>query len=347
MSAAHNEPAHPGNAARLIELYYEQGWTDGLPVVPPSEESVGAMLAAAGLRGNDLIGEVFERHARLTADKVAVNAVLAGCRPAYMPVVVAAMRGLLHKDYHYHGAATSTGGSSVAVIVNGPIARELEINSGTNALGPGTRANATIGRAVRLTMMNALNTRAPKLDRSTLGNAGKYSLCFAENEAASPWEPLHVERGFKAGESTVTVFAAEGHIQIYNQLSADAETLCRTMADAMSQLGSMGIVGQPQTVVIFAGEHQEVFRKAGWSRARVRQCLYDHARRTIADAKRAGRLPGRLEPKDESTWRHAVARPEDILMVAAGGDAGAFSACLPGWGSGTLCRAVTTRIERP
>ncbi len=347
MSATHSEAAHPGDAARLIEMYFERGWTDGLPVVPPSEESVGAMLAAAGLRGSDVLGEVFERHTRLTADKVAVNAVLAGCLPAYMPVLVAAVKGVLHKDYHFHGAATSTGGSSVAIIVNGPIGPELGINAGGNALGPGSRANATIGRALRLVMMNALNTRPGKLDQSTLGNPGKYTLCFAENEADSPWEPLHVERGFHPQDSTATVFAAEGHIQVYNQFSADPETLCRTMADAMSNLGSMGVVGQPQAVVIFAGEHTEIFRKAGWQRPQVRQCLYDHARRSVAEAKRAGRLPGKIEPQDERTFRHAVARPEDIVLVAAGGAAGAFSACLPGWGSGKICKSVTTRIEHP
>jgi hypothetical protein len=332
-------------AAHLIEQYYERGWSDGLPVMPPSEESVGAMLAAAGLAGGEVLGEIHERNARVTADKVAINAVLAGCRPEYFPVVVAAVKGLCHPDYGYHGPATSTGGSAAVLIVNGPIARRLDINSGGNAFGPGRRANATIGRAVRLTMMNAINTRPGGLDLSTLGNPGKYSFCFAENEADSPWEPLHVERGFRPEDSAVTVFAAEGHIQVYNQLSADPDTLCRTMADAMSNLGSIGIVSQPQVVVVWAGEHTEVFRRAGWSKRQVKEQLHAQARRTVADLKRAGRLPGAAAPEDERAFRHVVRGVDDLILVHAGGKAGSFSACLPGWGGISATRSVTVRIE--
>lgn len=339
--------AEAQDAGALIELYYEKGWTDGFPVVPPTEAAVGAMLDAAGMRGSEVLGEIFERHTALTADKVAINAVLAGCKPAYMPVILAAMQGLLDERYHFHGAATSTGGSCVVTIVNGPIARELDINAGCNAFGQGWRANATIGRAVRLTMMNALNTRPGKLDRSTLGNPGKYSFCFAEDEANSPWEPYHVEQGYAAEESTVTVFAAEGTIQVYNQLSADPESLCRTLADAMANLGSMGVIGQPQCAVVIAGEHQEIFRKAGWGRQQVKQTLFDLAKRSIADAKRAGRLPGAVEAKDETTFRHVVADPNELILLAAGGDAGSFSTCIPGWGSASICRAVTVPIARP
>jgi hypothetical protein len=335
------------DAAALIEQYYRRGWTDGLPVVPPTEASVGAMLAAAGLKGPEVLGSVAERNTSVTADKVAVNAVLAGCLPAYMPVVVAAVKGLCHPDYGYHGPATSTGGSAAVLICNGPVAARLDINSRDNALGQGWRANATIGRAVRLVMMNALNTRPGKLDRSTLGNPGKYSFCFAENEAESPWEPLHVERGFGPAESTVTVFAAEGQIQVYNQLSNTPEALCRTLADALANLGSIGIMGQPQAVIVIAGEHMEIFRKAGWSKAQVKQTVHGLARRTHADLKRAGRMPGPLAPEDETAWRHVTRTPDDLIVVHAGGRAGSFSACLPGWGGIAATRSVTTRIETP
>ncbi|HUJ75183.1 MAG TPA: hypothetical protein VL359_10010, partial [bacterium] len=208
--SASNTPALGAaqDAQALIEAYYARGWTDGLPVVPPSEAAVGDMLAAVGLKGREVVGEVAARHAVVTADKVAINAVLAGCLPEYMPVVLAAVKALCHPDYGYHGPATSTGGSSAVVIVNGPVAARLGINAQDNVFGQGWRANATIGRAVRLVMMNVLNTRPGVLDRSTLGSPGKYAFCFAENEAESPWEPLHVERGFKREESTVTLFAA-------------------------------------------------------------------------------------------------------------------------------------------
>ncbi|MCH9047148.1 MAG: hypothetical protein IIA40_13720 [SAR324 cluster bacterium] len=332
------------DARDLIEVYYEKGWTDGLPVVPPTEASVGAMLASAGLRGEEVVGEIPDRHVRLTADKAAINAVLAGCLPEYMPVVVAALKGICHPDYCYHGAATSTGGAAVAVIVNGPIAARLDINATDNVLGPGFRPNATIGRAVRLTMMNAINTRPGKLDRSTMGNPGKYSLCFAENEGASPWEPLHVERGFRAEESTATVFAVEALIQVYNQLSNTAEQLLLPFADAMSNLGSMNIAAQGQVMVLFAGEHCETLRSSGWSKRQIRDYLYGHARRTLADLKRVGRLAGPVEPGDADAWRHPVKTPEDIVVLSAGGAAGAFSTLLMGWGSSSNSRSITTPV---
>ena len=200
---------------------------------------------------------------------------------------------------------------------------------------------------MRLVMMNAINTRPGKLDRSTLGSPGKISFCFAENEACSPWEPLHVERGFQADDSTTTVFAAEAIIQTYNQLSKDPECLLLGMADAMANMGSMNIVGQQDVVTVFGGEHTEVLRKSGWGKRQVKQFLYDHAKRSIADLKKAGRLPGEIDKKDAVTWRHAVQNPDAIVAVCAGGEAGSFSACLPGWGSHRATRSVTTPVVIP
>ena len=337
----------PRDAAELIEMYFQKGWTDGLPVVPPSEDSVGAMLRAAGLEGREVVGEVEARHTTVTAEKVAINAVMAGCLPEHMPVVVSAVKGLCHPDFCYHGIATSTGGAAVAIIVNGPIARRLGINAGGNAFGPGYRPNMVIGRSLRLLMMNAINTRPGGLDRSTLGTPGKTSFCFAENEEASPWEPMHVERGFGAGESTTTVFACEGIIPTYNQLSDNPEGVLLGMADAMSYKGSMQIIGQQDVVVVLAGEHMKVMGDAGWSKTQVKQFLYDHAWRSIADLKRAGRIAGEVTPEDETTQRHSVRKPEDIAVVVAGGEVGSFSACLTGWGSHKGTRTVTTPIAAP
>src|ERR1700752_15779 len=207
--------------SELIEAYYAQGWTDGLPVVPPSDASIEAMLAAGGFRGNEVIGEIVGRNTEVVADKVAINAVMAGCRPEYLPVVVAALRSLCHPDFAYHGPASSTGGSAMVLIVNGPIVGKLGINHGNNAFGPGHRPNATIGRAVRLTMMNVMNTRPALLDRAPLGNPGKYSFCFAEHEDDHPWEPLHVSRGLRPTDSAVTVYASNSLYQVYNQLAAE------------------------------------------------------------------------------------------------------------------------------
>ena len=345
MSAQAGEAAGPRGAAELIEFYFQKGWTDGLPVVPPSEDSVGAMLAGAGLKGDETVGEVEARNVRVTADKVAVNAVMAGCLPEFMPVVVSAVKGLCNPDFCYHGIATSTGGASVVIIVNGPIAARLEINGRDNAFGPGYRPNLTIGRALRLLMMNAVNTRPGVLDRSTLGSPGKIAFCFAENEQDSAWEPLHVERGYQAGESTTTVFAAESAIQVYNQLSGDPAALLLGMADAMANIGSMNIMGQQNVVAVLAGEHMRVMRESGWSKAQVKGFLYENARRTVASLRRAGRMVGEAKPEEENQWRHAVRKPEDILVVSAGGEVGSFSSVLTGWGSHTGTRAVTTPIE--
>ncbi len=335
-----------GNPAELFEAYFERGWTDGLPVVPPTEKSIAEMLAGAALRGDEIIGGIAERGVEVSAEKLAINAVMAGCRPEYLPVVVAAIRGLCHRDFAYHGPASSTGGSAMVLIVGGPIARRIGLNSGNNVFGQGTRANATIGRAVRLVMMNVMNTRPGFLDRATLGNPGKYSFCFAESEAQSPWEPLHVERGCSAAQSAVTVYASNSLYQVYNQLAATPEPLLRCFADALCHLGTPNLRGFNQSLVVFAGEHADMLRGNAWSKSDVRRFLIEHARRTVADLKRAGRRPGEIEPSDEQTWKYAFERPEDILIACAGGAAGSWSACLPGWGN-KWTRSVTTVIDVP
>jgi len=334
----------PQNAAELIEAYYRHGWTDGFPVVPPSGASLSAMLAAAGLQKDTVVGVISTRNTVITADKVAMNAVMAGCLPEYMPVIVSAVKGMCHPDFSYHGMATSTGGASLAVIVNGPISERLGINARDNLFGPGNRANMTIGRSLRLLMMNSLNTRPGILDRSAIGSPGKISFCFAENEADSPWEPLHVERGFKRDEATTTVHAAEDIIQVSNSLARTPEALLLGMADTMANMGSVNIIGQQNIVAVFAGQHSKILKASGWSKQQVKQYLFDHARRRVADLKKAARLPGPMGPEDETAWRHAVRKPEDIIVVCAGGAVGDFSACLLGWGSYKSTRAITTII---
>jgi len=332
------------DAAALIEAYYEQGWTDGLPVVPPSDASILAMLSAAGLAGHEVLGEIAGRNTEVIADKAAVNAVMAGCRPEYMPVVVAAVKSLCAPAFAYHGPASSTGGSAMILIVNGPIARRLAINSGNNAFGQGHRPNATIGRAVRLIMMNTMNTRPGLLDRATLGNPGKYAFCFAEHEEDHPWEPLHVARGLKADDSAVTLIASNSLYQVYNQLAAAPEPLLLCFADALSNMGSPNLKGFNETLIVFAGEHADILRTAGWSREQVQRFLVERTKRCVADYKRAARMPGAVTEQDETTWRHVFERPEDILIACAGGRAGSWSACLPGWGN-KWTRSVTTRID--
>jgi hypothetical protein len=327
--------------AALVEAYYDAGWTDGLPVMPPSDASIAAVLAAADLRPEETVGEIHGRNALVTGESLAVNAVLAGCLPAYAPVVVAAVKSLCHPDFAYHGPASSTGGSAMVLIVGGPIAETLGINSGHNAFGQGHRANATIGRAVRLIMMNALNTKPGLLDRATFGNPGKYTFCFAERED-TVWEPFHVSRGFRAEDSTLTLYASNSLCQVYNQLANTPEAVLRCYADALYNLGSPNVYGYNQSLVVLGFEHADVLRAAGWSRRDAQSFLVASCRRRVADLKRAGRLPGELTADDETTWRYGFESPDDLLIVCAGG-AGSWSAVLPGWGK-KWTRAITTRI---
>ena len=331
-------------AADAIEFCFQQGWTDGLPVVPPTTERVGALLEAARLDPKQEIGFVAHRAVSVTAEKVAINAVMAGCRPEYMPVVVAAVEGIVDPRWSYHGPGTSTAGAAVLMIVNGPIARALDINAGDNLFGPGWRANLTIGRAVRLVMRNVCGSVPGTLDRGTLGHPGKLSYVIAENEADSPWTPLHVERGFRAEQSTVTVMAAEAPHQFYNQLSSGAEGVLTTLCDDMRISGN--VMGQPHYALVIAGEHMRTIAGDGWDKKRIRQFVWENTQNSHAHLKRTQRMTGALQPGDETKLRPLVATPDDILVVAAGGRAGAFSGYIPGWSSAKSSQAVTKEIKR-
>lgn len=334
----------PAEAAAWIEFYYQQDWSDGLPLVPPTEESVRTMLEAGKIKASEIIGTIAERNATIPAEKVAINAVMAGCLAEYFPVVLAAVRCLCRPEFHYHNPATSTGGSALTLIVNGPIGPELGINAIHNAFGPGVRANATIGRALRLVMLNVLNTRPGLLDKATLGSPGKYAFCFAENEADHPWHPLHVERGFQQEDSTVTLFASNTLMGVYNQLAREPEPLLLEFADAVCNLATPNVYGFNQTLMVLAGEHAKILKRSGWSRRQVQEFVIQYARCTVADFKRAGRLSGEITAGDETAWRYVMRDPGDLLIVFAGAEGGSWSACLPGWGN-KWTRSVTELIE--
>ena len=332
------------DVADPIEFCFQQGWTDGLPVVPPTAERVAALLEVARLDPKQEIGFVTHRAVSVTAEKVAINAVMAGCRPEYMPVVVAAVEGIVDPRWSYHGPGTSTAGAAVLMIVNGPIARALDINAGDNLFGPGWRANLTIGRAVRLVMRNVCGSIPGTLDRGTLGHPGKLSYVIAENEADSAWTPLHVERGFRAEQSTVTVMAAEAPHQFYNQLSSGAEGVLTTLCDDMRISGN--VMGQPHYALVIAGEHMRTIAGDGWDKKRIRQFVWENTQNSHAHLKRTQRMTGPLQPGDETKLRPLVATPDDILVVAAGGRAGAFSGYIPGWASAKSSQAVTKEVKR-
>src|SRR5262249_31551455 len=276
-------------------------------------------------------------------EKVAINAVLAGCRPEYMPVVVAAIEAIGDPRWSYHGPGTSTAGAAVLILVNGPVARAIDVNAGDNLFGPGWRANLTIGRAVRLVMRNVCGSRPRTLDRGTLGPPGKLSYVIAENEAESPWLPLHVERGLRPDQSAVTVMAADGPHQFYNQLSSTAEGILTTLADDMRVSGN--VMGQPQYLLVLAGEHMRTIARDGWTKAMIREFVFARTQNSHAHLKRTQRMAGAPEPGDGSRMRPLVESPDDILIVAAGGRAGAFSAYVPGWGSRRASQAVTKEVK--
>ena len=303
------------SALEAIERCYELGWTDGLPVVPPTEARVAEFIERTGRPGGEVIGELPERRREITVGKVAANAVMAGCLPEYMPVVLTATEAMLDPVFNLVGPSSSMGGSAILTIVNGPVVRELNINARNNLFGPGNRANATIGRAIRLVLMNACAAIPGVFDRSVIGHPGKYTYCIAEAETETHWTPLHVERGFQAEQSTVTVFAGESPRQVRSV--GHPEPILLAIADAASSLGtnmstsgSVGETGtgvrQGQIVVTIAGNSR---LWQDWSKAQVRDFIFQRARRTVAELKQAHVLAGDPEPGDDSTPVSLIPRP--------------------------------------
>jgi hypothetical protein len=329
------------NSLDAIEYYFQKGWTDGLPIVPPTEERIYEMLASVKMSPDTIVGSIPERGRVFTAELVAINAVMAGCLPGYFPVVMAAAQAISEPDFGLHGPSASTHGAAIMIAVNGPITKQIGLNDGANAFGPGNRANATIGRAIRLLMINAGGS--PEFDRSTLGTPAKYSFCFAEKD--TDWEPLHVQRGYRREESTVTVFACEGPNQIQNHSALKAENILRTMADRMSPLGSFNIASETEMAVILCPEHYQHLNKEGWTKDTVQQFLYEHASRTVSEMKKGGIIEESLLPNDDKVYKHAVPSPDHILLMVAGGEAGRFSACMPGWFSYKQSKAITKSIK--
>ena len=339
LTAAEHEVA---GWAEAIETYFERGWTDGLPVVPATAEAVRRFLDAAGRRPDDVVLRESTRRRTITAEKIAINAVMAGCRPEYMPVLLAALEAMADPAFTLHGAITSTGGSATLLVVNGPIRTRLGFNAGGNVFGPGWRANATLGRAIRLITLNCLGALPGLLDRSTQGHPGKYTFCIAELEEESPWEPLHVARGLPREASAVTVFAAEGPHNVLSHYGETAEAIVVAIADTMACLGSFS---PGESFVVLAPEHVQILARDGWTRARLREALYAGARRTVADLKRGGKLPGAVEAGDEARWVHRGRGPDDIHLVVAGGGAGGHSAFIPSWSRERNSLAVTREIR--
>ncbi|WP_326509390.1 thioredoxin family protein [Noviherbaspirillum album] len=314
----------------LIETCYERGWTDGLPVVPPTRERVLRMLAGTTRQPNEVIGIVPPDLAECTVEKVAINAVMAGCKPEYLPIVLAAVEAALVDEFGMHGVLCTTMFAGPMIIVNGPAAKAVGMNSGVNALGQGNRANATIGRALQLVIRNIGGGRPGELDRATLGTPGKYTFCFAEAEDPA-WQSLSVERGFPAESSTVTLFAGEGVQGIVDQKSRTPESLARSFALCLRSVDHPKLAMAGDAVLVVSPEHCRVFTDAGWSKIRLREEL-DRLLTVPADDMIVGAggiaegLPAAMAGSMVSKFR-----PGGLLIVRAGGTAGLFSAVIAGW----------------
>ena len=296
----------------LIEVCYENGWTDGLPVVPPTPDRVERMLSGTDRDPDELIAAVPPKWGRATVEKVAINAVMAGCKPAYLPLILTAVKAMTSEPFNLHGVQVTTSHVGPMLIVNGPIRKQLEINDGFNLFGQGYRANATIGRTLRLVCTNIGGALPGELDRAAFGHAGKYTCCIAEKEEVSPWDTMHVDRGFEVSDSTVTVFAAAGPQTVNDHGSNTAEGILNTISENIAAPGN----SSGETLLIIGVEHAKTISEDGFSKADIR--------RYIAD----------------TTQRYSQ---EDLLLMVAGGPAGRWSIVVPGWGSPSS-RAVTLTV---
>lgn len=335
-----------GAAEDEAEAMFERGWTDGLPVVAPTPERVARMLAGTTRDPAEVVAVVPPNLVPCTVEKVAINAVLAGCRPDYLPVVLAAVEAACTDAFNVHGLLATTWFSGPMVVVNGPIAHTIGMNSGVNALGQGNRANATIGRALQLVVRNVGGGRPGEVDRATLGQPGKYTFCFAENEADSPWEPLHVTRGFAAEQSCVTLFAGEAPRGFADQLGREAPQLAANLAAALLTVWSTRAVMAFDAFVVVSPEHARVFASAGWSKQQVVDELTERMLRPGHELVRgAGGIAEGVDPAFAEATVPKF-RPGGLNLVHAGGGAGLFSAIVGGWASGALGSDTVTVAVR-
>ena len=335
----------------IQDYYEEQGWTDGLPVVPATEDLVRKMLLAYGEDPAASLGVVQPRNAQVTLEKVAINAVMAGCRPEHFPVVVAAVKAALQPDFNIASVQATTGGAAPAIIVNGPIAKQLGINGDSGCFGPGYRANAVIGRALRLFVRNVAGLVPGEMDKATLALPARYTFCFAENEERSPWEPRHVELGLAPEASMVTLTGIRGMYTIMESTSPTGIQVLRTLVGSIRTIGFSNYyqtgTGAQMTLVL-CPEHAAEIHASGLSKQDVREYVFQNARMPLSRLKDIAHYgnrnwPSWIDESDPDTMVPIVRAADDVVVVVAGGD-GRHSAWLAGWG---VTRVVTQEIELP
>jgi hypothetical protein len=331
-----------------LETFHARRLTDGLPFVLPTAERVQAMIAGSGRRAGDVIAVVPPRWAEATVENTAINAVMAGCRPQYMPVVIAALEAAADPAFGLYSVQATTHPCAVLMLVSGPIVQELGLNFRHGAFGPGFRANASIGRALRLVLMNVGGGIPGEGDQATHGSPAKFSYCVAENEDATPWEPFRVTRGFGKTDSTITVFSGEGPHNINDHVCTSAETTLTVVADTMTTIGhnNAGSVVRGDVLVAFGPEHAHTVASGGLSKGDVQKFLYERARNKVGLLKlramyKAENWPDWVDQDDDEALCPIVGRPEDIHIVVTGGP-GKHSAFVPTFGTS---KSVTRKIE--
>ncbi|MBM2824514.1 MAG: hypothetical protein HW402_178 [Dehalococcoidales bacterium] len=328
------------SAEAVNDLFLEKGWSDGLPVIPPTEEAVERMLAGTNRNPADVVAAIPPRWGEATIEKIAINAVMAGCLPEYLPIITTAVTAMCEEPFNLPAVQPTTHPSAPLLIINGPITKKLNINSKYGAFGPGWRSNATIGRAIRLILMNIGGALPGKTDMSTQGQPCKYTFCIAENEDANPWEPLHVERGFAASTSTVTVVAAENPHNINEHTAVTAEELLTTVISTMTTMGNNDVLYQRGSPVLALGpEHAATLAKNGFSKEDVRTFVYKHARIPLSKFYK-GAIQRYYANMDENALIPISARKENLIIIVVGG-AGKHSSFLPTFGmSYSVTRAI-------
>jgi hypothetical protein len=345
---ATNERFTFANEDEVLEAFHARRLTDGLPFVLPTAERVRAMIAGSGRRAGEVIAVVPPRWAEATVENIAINAVMAGCRPQYMPVLIAALQAAADPAFGLYSVQATTHPCAVLMLVSGPIVDELGLNFRHGAFGPGFRANASIGRAMRLVLINVGGGIPGEGDQATHGSPAKFSYCVAENEAATPWEPFRVARGFAKTDSTVTVFSGEGPHNVNDHVCTSAETTLTVVADTMTTVGhnNAGSVIRGDVLVAFGPEHAHTVASGGLSRADVQKFLYERARNKVGLLKlramyKAENWPDWVDQDDDEALCPIVGKPEDIHLVVTGGP-GKHSAFIPTFGTS---KSVTRKIE--
>lgn len=329
------------DALAAQELFHSRGWTDGLPIVPPTAAAVTACLEWAGLPPDHLVGIEPVRHRAVTAEKVAINAVMAGCLPMHFPVAVTALTAMLQEPFLLHGATASTGGCAVLLIVNGPIRHELGMRGDFNALGPSDRASTCIGRAVRLVLGNLLEVRPGEIDRSTLGHPGKISWCIAEDEEHTPWKSVAEERIGDPHASAVTAMAAMAPRQLMNEWTTEPKEILETFAAEIRANMTHYSIWPGNYAIVVPPQLRAHFDAAGWTKADIREYVFERARihrRDWADVGK-GAVVGDKGDREYA----ALPDPDHLIVIAAGGPAGGFGAVIPPW-LGHKSRATTVPV---